>query len=130
MKEAGGGRMQRWIRFLCGGAANTLLSYLLYLGLLQVLPYQVAYLSAYVAGIVFAYWVNAVFVFKIALSWRGLFAYPVVYIVQYLAAAALLEVLVRYAGVTPAFGPLIVTAVLLPLTYLMNKLVLHASRAR
>jgi putative flippase GtrA len=116
----------RWLRFLCGGVANTLFSYLLYLGLMQVLGYQPAYLAAYVSGIVFAYWVNATFVFKVALSWKGLFAYPVVYLIQYLVAAALLEALVRFVGVPTAYAPLLITAVLLPLTYLMNKLVLKA----
>ena len=126
--QAAGTRWQRPLRFLCGGAANTLLSWLLYLALVQVLPYQWAYLGAYVAGIVFAYWVNATFVFRVALSWRGLFAYPAVYVVQYLAAAVLLEVLVRFAGAAPAYAPLAVTAILLPLTYLMNKLVLRDRR--
>ncbi|QNA91163.1 GtrA family protein [Massilia sp. Dwa41.01b] len=118
---------QRWLRFLCGGAANTLFTYLLYLGLIQLLPYQAAYLAAYVVGIVLAYWLNARFVFKVPLSWRGLFAYPVVYLVQYVVAAGLLEVLVKLGGVPPAYAPLVVTAVLLPLTYLMNKVVLRRS---
>lgn len=114
----------RWLRFLCGGAANTLFTYCLYLALMQVIPYQWAYLCAYATGIVFAYWLNARFVFKVPLSWRGLFAYPTVYVVQYLLAALLLEALVRFVGVRPSFAPLLVTVVLLPLTYLMNKFVL------
>lgn len=116
---------QRWLRFLCGGAVNTLVTYLLYLGLIGVLAYQWAYLGAYVTGILLAYWLNARFVFKVPLSWKGLFAYPVVYLVQYVLAAALLEMLVRFAGIPPAYAPLLVTAVLLPLTYLMNKIVLR-----
>lgn len=115
---------RRWLRFLCGGAANTLYSYLVYLALMRILPYQWAYFSAYAVGIVSAYWLNARFVFKVPLSWRGLFAYPSVYIVQYFVAALLLEALVRFAGVRPAYGPLMVTAILLPLTYLMNKVLL------
>ncbi len=116
---------QRWLRFLCGGAANTLFSYLLYLGLIRLLPYQAAYLAAYIAGILLAYWLNATLVFKVAMSWKGLLAYPVVYLVQYCLAAVLLELLVRLLGVAPAYAPLLVTAALLPLTYLMNKLVLR-----
>jgi len=115
---------QRWLRFLCGGVANTLSTYLLYLALIQMVPYQVAYFCAYLIGIVLAYWLNARFVFKVALSWKGLFAYPLVYLVQYLSAALLLEGLVRFVHVPPALGPLLVTVVLLPLTYVMNKVVL------
>lgn len=119
---------QRWIRFLGGGVVNTGLTYLLYLGLMQLLPYQVAYLIAYVTGIVLAYWINARFVFRTPLSWRGLLAYPMVYAVQYVLAALLLELLVRVVQVPPALGPLVVTVVLLPLTYLMNKYVLKRTR--
>jgi len=122
-------RWQRWVRFLCGGAVNTLLSYLLYLGLIQIMPYQGAYLVAYVAGVLLAYWLNSRFVFRVPLSWRGMFTYPVVYLVQYLAAAALLELLVRFVSVRPAYAPLLVTAILMPLTYLMNKVVLRRSAA-
>jgi putative flippase GtrA len=119
---------QRWLRFLCGGATNTLVTYVLYLGLIRLMGYQAAYLIAYTFGILLAYWLNATFVFKVKLSWKGLFKYPVIYLVQYIVAAALLEVLVRLAGVPPAIGPLLVTVILLPLTYLMNKLVLKGSR--
>ena len=120
---------QRWLRFLCGGAVNTLFTYLLYLGLIQVLPYQWAYFIGYVTGVVLAYWLNARFVFKVRLSWKGLFAYPVVYLVQYVVAAALLEMLVRLGGVPPVYAPLMVTVALTPLTYLMNQLILKASPA-
>lgn len=116
---------QRWIRFLCGGAANTLFTYLLYLALTRVLGYQWSYLAAYATGIVFAYWLNATYVFKVPLSWKGLFAYPVVYLVQYLFSALLLEAIVRFGKIPPTFAPLAVTAAMLPLTYLMNKLVLR-----
>lgn len=130
MREASRFDLQRWVRFLCGGAVNTALSYLLYLGLIQLLPYQFAYFVAYVVGIVLAYWLNARFVFRTPLSWRGLLAYPLVYAIQYLLAALLLELLVRVAGVRPAFGPLLVSVVLLPLTYLMNKVVLRRAARR
>ena len=123
MQDAGP-RWQRPLRFLCGGAANTLLSYLLYLALVQVLPYQWAYLGAYVAGIVFAYWVNARFVFEVPLSWKGLFSYPVIYLVQYVIAAGLLEVAVRVIGLPTVYAPILVTAILFPITYLLNKLLL------
>jgi putative flippase GtrA len=121
---------QRWVRFLCGGAVNTGATYLLYLGLLHFLDYQVAYVISYAVGIVLAYCLNAIFVFKVRMSWRGLFAYPLVYLVQYAVAAVFLELLVRGVGLPAAVAPLLVTVLLLPLTYLMNKLVLKKTNIR
>jgi putative flippase GtrA len=40
------------------------------------MPYQAAYLVAYVIGIVFSYVFNARFVFRDPLSWRAAMTYP------------------------------------------------------
>lgn len=117
-------RLMRPLRFVVGGALNTGLSYGIYLLLLLIVDYQVAYFFAYLCGLLFAYWFNAVVVFKVPLSWRGLMAYPIVYLTQYAASALLLGSLVAFAGIAEAFAPLVVTAVMMPVTYLMNKLVL------
>lgn len=124
------GRHARWLRFVAGGVANTAFSYGVYLLLQLVLAYQVAYLLAYAAGIVFAYWFNARHVFHAPMSWRGLFAYPLVYVVQYAGSALLLYALVERAGAAPAWAPLAVTVVMLPLTYTMNRFVLTSKRSR
>lgn len=117
-------RFIRPLQFVIGGALNTGLSYSVYLLLLLAVDYQIAYFVAYLCGLLFAYWFNAVVVFKVALSWRGLMAYPIVYISQYALSALLLGSLVAFVGVTEALAPLVVAAVMLPITYLMNKLVL------
>lgn len=124
------GRAARWLRFVAGGVANTAFSYCVYLLLQLAIPYQWAYLAAYAAGIVFAYWFNARHVFRVPLSWQGLFAYPLVYVVQYAVSALLLHALVERLGAAPAWAPLPVTVAMLPLTYAMNRLVLTFKRSR
>ncbi|EER61951.1 GtrA family protein [Acidovorax delafieldii 2AN] len=116
------------MRFLIGGAINTGFSYLLYLALNRVLPYQWAYMLSYAAGIVFAYWFHAKFVFVVPLSWRRLFSFPLVYVVQYLGSALLLEGLVSGAGMSEMLAPLCVATVMLPITFVMSKLVLTWKR--
>ena len=117
-------KWQRWLRFLLGGAVNTAFSYAVYLALNTVLAYQVAFLIAYATGVVFAYWFNATVVFRVPLTWKGLFSYPVVYVIQYLASAVLLSGLVEMLGVAELFAPLVVSIAMLPVTYMMSKLVL------
>lgn len=123
-------RLRQWLRFLIGGGINTAATYAVYLLLHAVLAYQVAYLLAYAAGIVFSYWFNARVVFRTALSWKGLAAYPLVYLVQYAASALLLGALVESADISKQFAPLIVTALMMPLTYLMSKIVLDITNQR
>lgn len=125
-----GERRGGWMLFVLGGGLNTGLSYAIYLALERVLPYQAAYGLAYAAGIVVSYGFNARFVFSVPLSWRGLFAYPVVYLVQYLASAGLLGMLVTGLGISRALAPLVVSAVMLPLTFVLSRWVLRRTRPR
>lgn len=125
-----GERGRRWMLFLVGGGLNTALTWGVYLLLGLLMTYQAAYLVAYVIGVAFSYFFNALFVFRAPLSWRAAMAYPSVYLVQYVAAALLLRVCVEYAQLPKAYAPLVVTVVMIPATYIMSKLVLTWTRRR
>lgn len=120
-----GAKVKRWLRFLLGGGVNTVFTYAIYLALNTVLTYQLAYFIAYALGVVFAYWFNAVVVFRVPLSWKGFFSYPLVYVAQYVASAFLLGSLVEAVGIDEVLAPLVVTIIMVPLTYVMSKFVLE-----
>lgn len=122
--------LARWARFVVGGVINTGFGYGLYLLLALALPYPLAYLLAYAAGVVFSYWFNAVVVFRVPLSWAGFLAFPLVYAVQYLISAALLGLLVEWLQVPHKLAPLAVAACMVPLSYVISKLVLAWSARR
>lgn len=112
-------------KFLLGGGLNTALTYAIYYIFHLTLPYQFAYAAAYLSGIVFSYWINATFVFKTPMTWRGLFAYPVVYLVQYLISALLLGTLVEQLDMPKILAPLVVIVVSIPLTFIMTRWILR-----
>jgi putative flippase GtrA len=114
----------RWARFVAGGALNTAISYAIFLAANLVLPYQAAYLIAYLVGIAFSYWFNAVFVFQTTMRWRRAIAYPSVYIVQYGVGALLLAAFVEAFGMTELAAPLVVAVCLIPVTYALTRLIL------
>ena len=115
---------QSWIRFIVGGGFNTVFTYLVYFALNEVAPYQIAYLIAYASGIIFAYWFNSKIVFQVQITWRGLATYPVVYVLQYLASAILLDRFIEFFSVSEALAPLLVTTIMIPVTYCLSKLIL------
>lgn len=117
-------RLRRIAGFVIGGALNTGVTYLIYLALHQVLRYQLAYLLAYAAGITFSYVFNSVVVFLRPMSWRGMLAFPAVYVVQYLVSAGVLALIVEGFGVPAWWAPLLVSALMVPLTYLLARYVL------
>ena len=109
------------IKFVIGGGINTVFTYCLYLGLQVILAYQVAYAVAFAFGIVFSYWFNAMVVFKTAISWKGLFAFPLVYLVQYLLSAVLLSVFVERLDIPQSVAPLTVIVLTIPVTFMLTR---------
>lgn len=97
----------------------------MYLALQWVLAYQVAYALAYVTGIALSYWINTRFVFRVQGSRRKQMTFPLVYIVQYAVSAALLHVLVEFAGISSRWAPLVVLVAVVPLTFLATRSVLR-----
>jgi len=114
----------RWIKFIGGGAVNTGFTYLVYICLGYFVNYQLAYFVAYFLGILFSYFFNAKFVFHVSLDWKSFFSYPLAYVVQYFLSAFLLSGIVEFVGVHEYIAPLLICVIMLPITYLMSKLIL------
>lgn len=112
------------MRFLLGGGLNTALTYVLYLALNIFYSYQVAYVCAFVFGIAFSYWFNSAIVFKVSLSFRKMVFFPLVYLIQYLLSALLLDMLIENFSMNENFAPLFVTLAVFPVTYLGSKFLL------
>lgn len=119
--------LRRWVSFLIGGGLNTLLTYGIYLLLNMYMSYQKSYVIAYVSGIIFSYLFNAHVVFNVKKSWKGLMAYPLVYLLQYALGALLLSLMVEKLGIPEEFAPLLIIVLLLPVTYLLSKTILKAT---
>ncbi len=90
----------------------------------MVISYQPAYAIAYALGIVFSYWFNARMVFSVQMSWGGFFTYPLVYFVQYALSALLLELIVVKLSIEDYLAPLIVTVLVVPLTFILSKIII------
>lgn len=116
-------------RFVFAGAANTGVTYLLYLALLVWIRYEIAYAMAYVIGIGISYVVNSIFVFRQPLAWRAAVAFPLVYVVQLVLGSALLKVLVDGMHVAEQYAPLLVVALMLPVTYFVSRRVVVGKKA-
>lgn len=114
------------IRFLLAGGANTVVTYLIYLLLLHVLPYRVAYSATFVLGIVLGYTLNTRYVFRATWQWKRLAAYPLVYVVQYLLGVLLLTMLVERGLANEQVAPLVVVVLSLPIVFITSRLIIKA----
>jgi putative flippase GtrA len=111
-------------RFLGAGLVNTAVGYGVYLILLHRIGYELAYAAAYVAGVIVAYMLNSLFVFRSQIGWRTALRYPLVYLAQYLFGAALLYGMVRWLAFDRRWAALIALALSVPISFLLNRLAL------
>lgn len=107
-------------RFLLSGGFNTGVTYVLYLALLSVLSWRLSYTLAFATGIVLAYVLNRVFVFRTHRGIRSVAWLPLVYLTQYLLGMLVAWVWVEPLGWYEQLAPLAATLVMLPVTYLLS----------
>jgi putative flippase GtrA len=110
-----------FFRFLLVGGTNTVITYLLYLAVIQFFDYKIAFTVSFIVGIFIAYGLNSFFVFKTPFSWAKIAQYPLVYVGQYLIGLGLLFVAVNLLRIDARVAPLLNVVILLPFTYALNK---------
>lgn len=109
------------LRFLVGGAFNTLLSYAIYWLLLRWLSYPFAYTISFAAAIATGFAINTWFVFHAPWSWRKLAAFPMVQVVNYLMGLGTVAICIRYFGIDARIAPVLATVVVLPVNFLLTR---------
>jgi putative flippase GtrA len=107
--------------FLVAGSVNTLVTYFIYLALLNFVSYRIAFSITFIAGIFIAYFLNTRFVFDTPFSVRKLLQYPLIYLFQYIAGLLLLMLLVDVLKLDKRFAPLVNVVLLTPLTFVLSR---------
>jgi putative flippase GtrA len=113
-----------FFRFVIGGFINTGVTYVLFLLLQQVMPYQIAYTLVYLIGILFSYWLNSRFVFRQAMTVQKAVQYPIVYVVQYVMGIVLMSILVEVLAVSPALAAPLVIIAAIPVTFVLSRFII------
>lgn len=113
----------KFVRFLLTGGLNTGLTYILYLVLLNVLPYIWSYSISYVCGIFLAFMLSRFFVFKEHQGLKSALLFPFVYVAQYALGVLIVWLWVKKLLLPEYLAPLAAIALSLPLTYVLSKLV-------
>lgn len=114
----------RVVKFIAAGVVNTGATYTLYLLLLFYWNYRISYAVSNAAGIVLAFVLNSRLVFRVKLNVFRMATYPFIYLLQYLANAWLINLLVDRLDIAKQIAPLFAICLTLPVVYLLNKLVL------
>ena len=105
------------LRFLLAGGFNTAATFVIYVGLVQFLPYAVAYTFAFATGIAISYALNRSFVFRARGSRTALALFPFVYVFQYLLGLGVVAVWADLLELPVELASLAAIMVTLPVTY-------------
>ncbi len=116
--------IHEFIKFIIVGLINTGVSYLIYLLLVLFLPYAAAFTISYILGILISYVLNSVIVFKARLNFKALLQFPVVYLIQYLLSMGIVFICVEYFRIGKIIPPLIASAAVIPVTFLLSRTLL------
>ncbi len=108
-------------RFLLSGGFNTLVTYSLYLLLLLFFSYNVSYTISYCLGVMLAYCLNRIVVFKSHRGLRSILFFPLVYGVQYLLTSIVLWVLIEQFYVGERVALLVGIVLMVPVNFLLSK---------
>lgn len=115
-----------FLRFVISRGVCAIFSYGLYLALLLIVSYEIAYVASYVAGIALAYFVSSRFVFQVAMSPRSAIRFPLVYLVQFVISFVLLRITVQWIHIPPSIAYAIAVAVTIPLTFSLSRWIMRA----
>lgn len=109
------------LRFIIVGVLNTAFTYIVYLFALRLFGYIIAFTISFVTGVVFAFFMYSLFVFKTKMSLKKFIQYPLIYLIQYFLAMVLLIVFVEFVGFDKNIAPLINVVILTPFTFVINR---------
>lgn len=110
-----------FIKFLVVGATNTLVGYIIYLFLLSMMPYSIAYTCTFILSIGISYLLNSTLVFNAKHSLKKLLKFPLIYLMQYCLGLCTLTFLVSFANINQKVAPIIVVLITTPITYILMK---------
>jgi putative flippase GtrA len=118
---------QQFGGFLIVGAANTVLTLLIYELLIFWIPYGIAYTLAFAAGLVFALTANARFAFATRVTAPRAVRFTLFYLISYALGFGLVAFLIELVHVPAALAPAAALVITVPLNFFGSRVTLGRS---
>ncbi len=118
-------RFHQLIRFGLTGLANTAVYYGCYRLLLLLLPYLAAHVLAWAVSVVFSFFVNCWFTFKVRPTMKKFLAFPASSLVNLLLTSVGSVALVSGLGWDERYATLVMGIAAIPFTFVITAFILH-----
>lgn len=121
-------RLWRIFRFCLVGVANTAVYYLCYRLFLLAMPWMAAHVSAWLLSVVFSFFMNCWFTYKVRPTWSRFLAFPLSTPVNLLFTSVGSAWLVEGVHFDERYATVLMGIVAIPFTYAVTTLVLTRGR--
>lgn len=112
-------------RFCITGVLNTAVYYGIYLLLLMTgLQYLIAHIAAWFVSLIFSFFVNCYFTFRVRPTLRRFLSFPLPNLVNIACSTALSALLVSGLGASDLWGTLVAGIAVIPITFTLTRFVL------
>lgn len=111
-------------RFCLVGVANTGFYYGTYRLFLLMMPYMAAHIVAWCFAIVFSFFLNCYFTFKVRPTWKRFIVFPSTTFANFIITTIGAYILIEHLSVSNKYGPLIASLIAIPITFTLTRLVL------
>lgn len=117
--------------FLAVGLSNTALTYLTYLGFLQLMHYRWAYTGAFIVGLLYTGLLNIRVTFSHHPTLMAWIVFACYYLLYWLFSLALLHLVVDGLGIDERYAPLVLLPIVVPVNFVITRVIVHRfARAR
>jgi putative flippase GtrA len=120
-------RLKEGQSYIIIGVGNVIFTYVVYLLVNLFAPYTVAYTVSFCSGILFSAYLNSRFSFTTRLTVGRFAAFTLVCLINYFICVAILKLLVETLGLHEAVAPILVVAVVVPISFVGTRLALVGS---
>ena len=117
-------RFGQLIRFGITGVANTVVYYLGYRLLLIFLPYMVAHLIAWAISVIFSFFMNSYFTYKVKPTLKKFLAFPATTLVNLAFTTAGSAILVELVNFDERYVTLLMGILAIPFTFIVTTFIL------
>ncbi len=95
----------------------------MYFILLEFTTYTSAYTVTYLVGMISSFLLNAQFVFKVSINLSNIVSFPLIHFLNFIISIAFIRFLIERAGVSEYLAPLFAVLIVMPLSYLLFKVI-------